>query len=386
VVDRFGTKPYGWPSVATLCIAAGLSAKAKLEARADSTVLEGEELAKALRNSHVLGNVLLTPQTEYTSAQLRKAKDLYRELFGTPAGGTDARSHGAEWAAAARDLGRDLDSLVALQAQYTFTQALVPLRDRITAMLDKQPGWYITEPVKQEDDLLNGKEDILDKIKSFMAGNQKVIYDEARGFLATQDANLTYIDPTASDQIRGVLDDPACFKGPSIQALKADLLFLKEKVDLQVLSERKAVQTAIADARDKVLQTAEFQALSPEDQAKIQSQFDAHATGLDQVSGIAVLRDRANGISRGLVPQMLAEIATLARPVAPVGNDDGDGRAVGDTSKPPIPAPVAYVNASDIKNGYSQPYIADENDLDRYLEELKKTLLVELRAGKKVIV
>jgi hypothetical protein len=271
-----------------------------------------------------------------------------------------------------------------LQAQYPFTQALVPLRDRITAMLDKQPGWYITEPVKQEDDLLNGKEDILDKIKSFMAGNQKVIYDEARGFLATQDANLAYIDPAASGHIRGVLDEPACFKGSSIQALKSDLLSLKEKVDLQVLTERKAVQIAIADARGKVLQTVEFQALSAEDQAKIQAQFDAHAVGLDQVSGIAVLRDRANGITRGLVPQMLAEIATLVHPVAPMGNDD-DGDVVGDIPKPPNPAP-AYVNASEIKNGYSQPYIANESDLDRYLEELKKTLLVELRAGKKVIV
>jgi hypothetical protein len=386
VVDRFGTKPYGWPSVATLCVAAGLSAKAKLEARSDSTVLEGEELAKALRNSHVLGNVLLTPQTEYTSAQLRKAKDLYRELFGTPAGGTDARSHGAEWAAAIRDLARDLDGLVALQAQYPFTQALVPLRDRITAMLDKQPGWYITEPIKQENDLLSSKEDILDKIKSFMAGNQKVIYDEARGVLATQDANLAYIDPAASGQIRGVLDDPACFKGSSIQALKSDLLSLKEKVDLQVLTERKAVQAAIVDARGKVLQTVEFQALSAEDQAIIQSRFDAHALGLDHVSGIAVLRDRANGISRGLVPQMLAEIATMARPLPPVEHDDGDEDAVGKQPQPPIPAPVAYVNASEIKNGYSRPYIADENDLDRYLEELKKTLLVELRAGKKVIV
>jgi hypothetical protein len=83
---------------------------------------------------------------------------------------------------------------------------------------------------------------------------------------------------------------------------------------------------------------------------------------------------------------MLAEIATLARPVAHMGNDNGDGDPVGDTPKPPHPAPVAYVNASEIKNGYSQPYIADEGDLDRYLEELKKTLLVELRAGKKVIV
>ena len=384
LIDRFGTKPYGWPSVATLCIAAGLTAKGKLEARSDSTVLEGDELAKTLRNSHVLGNILLTPQTEYTAGQQRAAKDLSRELFGTPAGGTDARSLGTEWAAAIRDLDRDLDRLLGQRTQYPFMEALVPLRDTVAAMLDKQPGWYMTEPAKQEDVLLDAKEDVLDKIRSFMAGHQRAIYDDARAFLTSQDANLAYIDPDACARIRAVLDDPACFKGTAIQDLKSDLLSLKEKVDLKVLDERKSVSEAIDDVRQKIVSTDEFQGLSDEDQTKIQTRIDRHADGLAQVSGIAVLRDRANGVRRSLMPEMLSEIAALARPVAPVADDRG--RVLGETPQVPVQAPVSYVNASEIRNGYSQPYIADEADLDRYLEELKKTLLVELRAGKKVIV
>ena len=384
LIDRFGTKPYGWPSVATLCIAAGLTAKGKLEARSDSTVLEGDELAKALRNSHVLGNILLTPQTEYTAGQQRAAKDLYRELFGTPAGGTDARSLGTEWAAAIRDLDRDLDRLLGQRTQYPFMDALVPLRDTVAAMLDKQPGWYMTEPAKQEDVLLDAKEDVIDKIRSFMAGHQRAIYDDARAFLTSQDANLAYIDPDAGARIRAVLDDPACFKGTAIQDLKSDLLSLKEKVDLKVLDERKSVSEAIDDVRQKIVSTDEFQGLSDEDQTKIQTRIDRHADGLAQVSGIAVLRDRANGVRRSLMPEMLSEIAALARPVVPVADDSGP--VLGETPQVPVQAPVSYVNASEIRNGYSQPYIADEADLDRYLEELKKTLLVELRAGKKVIV
>tara|TARA_R110002012_G_scaffold40547_6_gene111671 strand:- start:600 stop:4130 length:3531 start_codon:yes stop_codon:yes gene_type:complete len=384
LIDRFGTKPYGWPSVATLCIVAGLTAKGKLEARSDSTVLEGDELAKALRNAHVLGNILLTPQTEYTAGQQRAAKDLYRELFGTPAGGTDARSLGIEWAAAIRDLDRDLDRLLGQRTQYPFMEALVPLRDMVAAMLDKQPGWYMTEPAKQEDMLLDAKEDVLDKIRSFMAGPQRAIYDDALAFLTSQDANLAYIDPDASVRIRAVLDDPACFKGTAIQDLKSDLLSLKEKVDLKVLDERKSVSQAIDDVRQKIASTDEFQGLSDEDQTKIQTRIDRHADGLAQVSGIAVLRDRANGVRRSLMPEMLSEIAALARPVVPVADDRGPG--LGETPQAPIQTPVSYVNASEIRNGYSQPYIADEADLDRYLEELKKTLLVELRAGKKVIV
>jgi hypothetical protein len=384
LVDRFNTKPYGWPTVATLCIAAGLSAKGKLEARLDSTALEGADLARALGNTHTLPNVLLTPQTEYTAAQQRKAKELYRELFGTPAGGTDARSHGTEWQTAIRDLARDLDALLAQRGQYPFVAALVPLRDRVQAMTDKQPGWYMTEPAKQEDDLLDAKEDVLDKIKSFMAGAQKGIYEDARDFLATQDSNLAYVDPNAPAMIRAVLDDPDCYKGTAIQSLKSDLLSLKEKVDLQVLDERKVVTKAIDDVRQKIALTDEFKALSADNQARIQSRIDSHAEGLDRISGIAVLRDRANGVRRTLMPEVLGEIANLTRPIDPAPDRPGSGME--ERPAHPAPTPPEFVNASDIKVPYGPPYIGSEADLDLYLEELKKTLLVELRAGKKVIV
>ena len=48
LTERFGGKPYGWPTTAILCLAASLSGKGKLEARSDGTVLERAELAKAL--------------------------------------------------------------------------------------------------------------------------------------------------------------------------------------------------------------------------------------------------------------------------------------------------------------------------------------------------
>ena len=97
LAERFGGKPYGWPTIAVLCLAASLSGKGKLEARSDGTVLEHTELAKVLNNSHALANILLTPQTEFTSVQIRKAKEVYKDLFDLPSDGTDARTIGAEW-------------------------------------------------------------------------------------------------------------------------------------------------------------------------------------------------------------------------------------------------------------------------------------------------
>ena len=50
------------------------------------------------------------------------------------------------------------------------------------------------------------------------------------------------------------------------------------------------------------------------------------------------------------------------------------------------PRPPSYVNASDIKVAYPRPYLAEEADVDQYVNELRKTLMAEIAAGKKVIV
>ncbi|TAY97405.1 BREX system P-loop protein BrxC [Rhizobium leguminosarum] len=382
LTERFGAKPYGWPTVATLCLTASLVAKGKCEARSDGAPLDGAGLARALNNSHQLGNILLTPQVEFLPSQIRAAKDLYRELFGQPADGSDARVLGGEWADSARKLADELNRLLSDKRNYPFVVALEPLRDRIADMTGKPPAWYITEPVKQEDALLNAKEDILDKIRSFMAGAQKEIYDDVRDFLRSQEANIGYVDAGAGEKLRAALNDQDCYKGNAVQSLKADLYALKDKVELDVLKERKAVIAAVDECAEKIAWTSEFQALTPEQQDKIQRSIETHKTGVETVSMIPILRDRANGARTGLMQQILADIARLTPPpAAPKPTTPGMGERPAPVIKPPT-----YINASQIKVAYPRPYLAEEADVEQYVNELRKTLLAEIAAGKKVIV
>ncbi|MBY5873817.1 BREX system P-loop protein BrxC [Rhizobium leguminosarum] len=382
LTERFGAKPYGWPTVASLCLTASLVAKGKCEARSDGAPLEGAGLARALNNSHQLGNILLTPQVEFLPSQIRAAKDLYRELFGQPADGSDARVLGSEWAESARKLADELNRLLSDKRNYPFLIALDPLRDRIADMTGKPPAWYITEPVKQEDALLNAKEDILDKIRSFMAGAQKEIYDDVRDFLRSQEANIGYVDAGAGEKLRAALHDLDCYKGNAVQSLKADLYALKDKVELDVLKERKAVIAAVDECAEKIAWTTEFQALDTEQQEKIQRSIETHKTGVEAVSMIPILRDRANGARTGLMQQILADIARLAPPpAAPKPTTPGMSEPPAPVIKPPI-----YINASQIKVAYPRTYLAEAADVEQYVNELRKTLLAEIAAGKKVIV
>ncbi|MBD8553509.1 BREX system P-loop protein BrxC [Rhizobium sp. CFBP 8762] len=382
LTERFGAKPYGWPTVPTLCLTASLVAKGKCEARSDGAPLEGAGLARALNNSHQLGNILLTPQVEFLPSQIRAAKDLYRELFGQPADGSDARILGGEWAESARKLADELNRLLSDKRNYPFLIALEPLRDRIADMTGKPPAWYITEPVKQEDALLNAKEDILDKIRSFMAGAQKEIYDDVRDFLQSQEANIGYVDAGAGEKLGAALHDPDCYKGNAVQSLKADLYTLKDKVELDVLKERKAVIAAVDECAEKIAWTTEFQALDAEHQEKIRRSIETHKTGVEAVSMIPILRDRANGARTGLMQQILADIARLAPPpAAPKPKTPGMAERPAQPFKPPT-----YINASQIKVAYPRTYLAEAADVEQYVNELRKTLLAEIAAGKKVIV
>jgi len=143
LTERFAAKPYGWPITAILCLTSSLSAKGKLEARSDSTVLEGADLARNLNNSHALANILLTPQVEFSAAQIRKAKELYKELFDLPSDGSDARSIGAEWIDSIRTLSEEISRLISQKAQYPFLTALEPMNIKIASMVGKPAAWYL---------------------------------------------------------------------------------------------------------------------------------------------------------------------------------------------------------------------------------------------------
>ncbi|WP_340266606.1 BREX system P-loop protein BrxC [Sphingobium mellinum] len=391
LVEKFGAKPYGWPAIAVLCLTASLVARGKLEARSESALLEGEALVQGLRNSHALGNILLSPQIEFTAPQVRKSRELFQELFDLPASGNDARSLGAEWQAQSRKLTSELEGLGRQATGYPFVAALDPLRILLDSMRDQPPNWFITGPVGQEDQLLDAKEDILDKVRSFMSGPQKGIYDEARAFLTAQEQNLAYAENPAADTLRQVLADPQCFKGTAIQELKADFYDLKERIEQTVLAERNAVIAAIDEVAEKIAQTSEFRALQPEQQGQIREGLAAQKSGLASQSLIPALRNRATEVRSNLLADTLTRIAELTPAPAPTPAtqpEPAGGVAEGPSAPyvPPAPMKPQYIKAQSITVPFAKTYLEDEDDVTSYLDVMKKTLLAEIGAGKKVIV
>lgn len=217
---------------------------------------------------------------------------------------------------------------------------------------------------------------ILDRILNELNTN---VGSEVRQFL---NHYLEIIKDSAGtgDAISKALADPDCNKGTAIQSLKSDLYALKDKLELTVLDERKAVIAAVDDCAAKVAQTPEFQALAQDERERINRSIDTHKAGLEVVKMIPILRDRANGAKLDLLPRILAEVDRLSRPAPSARPNQGMGE------RPAEPFGLTYVNASELKVAFAKHYLTDEADVEQYVQEMKKTLLEQIRAGKKVIV
>ncbi|SFY33674.1 hypothetical protein SAMN04244548_03657 [Paracoccus pantotrophus] len=262
----------------------------------------------------------------------------------------------------------------------------------LEAMRDQAATWFITGPVGQEDQLLDAKEGVLDRIRTFMSGPQKAIYDDVRAFLNAQDQNIAYVDNGAEDALRMALADPDCFRGNAMQSLKVDFYALKERVEQAVLAERNAVIAAIDEVAAKITQTSEFIALPADQQACIQAKLADRKSALGAQNLIPALRNQANEVRANLLADTLTQIATLAPPPEPyrqrepAGGELAEAPAKDPVKAPPAPAKPKYINARSITVPFAKPYLEDEADVTRYLDEMRKTLLAEIAAGKKVTV
>ncbi|WP_419584625.1 hypothetical protein, partial [Thiolapillus sp.] len=211
-LEKFERKPYGWYYAAILCTVAMLSARGKLELRSDSDILEEDQLRDALLNSRGHGNVVLEPQVEFTASQVRNLREFFEDFFDAPPKNTEAKTLGKETTEAFAELVNSLERLLTQADDYPFLNVLRPELDNFKEIAGKSYTWFLTELGKQEDELLDLKEDLIGPIQKFMGGSRAQIYKDAKRYLKEQESNLIHIKGDEADQIRAVLNDPACFK------------------------------------------------------------------------------------------------------------------------------------------------------------------------------
>jgi hypothetical protein len=390
LLEKFERKPYGWYYAAVLCTLANLCARGKVEVRADGNLLEENELERALRNTHGHGNVVLEPQVEFTASQVRALKDFFEDFFDAPPRASEAKALGKETGAALQELMHQLAPLAVQASQYPFLNALAPVLEKLKEFTGKPYTWYLTELTRQGDALLDMKERVIDPVRRFMSGAQKGIFDNARNFVQSQEPNFAYIEGDEAAQVIASLTDVECFKGNRIQQVKAQVETLQEKVAAQIEAEIAKAKETIVALKGRLCGMAEFSALNGDQQEQVTRPFNEVSTAIERQKLIAVIRDILRRFEDCEYQRQLSQMTTWLQP-APRSNPapEPGGTTLSDEGAKPTPPDkpeprIEYVPSRAVKVSFEKAWLADETDVDRYLESMREALLGEIRKGKRI--
>ena len=392
LLERFERKPYGWYYAAILCTLAKLCVRGKVELRTDGNLLEEDDLERAIRNSHGHGNVVLEPQVDFTASQVRNLREFHVEFFDSPPGAGEAKSLGKETGVAFQDLRHTLTPLVAQVLQYPFLSALTPVLETLKKLCGKPYTWYLTELLRQEDALLDLKEQVIDPIRKFMSGSQKGIFDDARKFVQDQQPNFSYISGDEPAQLVAALADLECFKGNRMQQLKTLIDTLGATVSAQIAAEVTQAREAVNTLKSRLCNMAEFSALPLEQQQQLTQPFDTFESSIAQQTLIAVVRDTLRQFEDTTYQLLLSQMTTWAQPASPPTPAGGRSKAapstysVANSSSKPKAAetPIKYVSSRSVQVSFDKAWLADEADIDRYLAAMRQALLAEIQDGKRI--
>ncbi|MCU7958471.1 MAG: BREX system P-loop protein BrxC [gamma proteobacterium symbiont of Bathyaustriella thionipta] len=380
LIEKFECKPYGWYYAAILCTLAMLCARGKVEARRDSNLLEEDDLQHGLLNSRGHANVVLEPQIDFTASQVRNLKEFYEDFFDAPPQAGESKALGKDTGTAIEELINQLNLLVAQADQYPFLNSLVPVVEQLAAISGKPYTWYLTELPGQEDELLDLKDQLIDPLRKFMGGPQKAIYRQAKRFLQDQEANFTHIKGEEVRQIRSVLNDPQCFKGNRIQQLKTELGELQGKVDQKVQEVRVQTIESLRTMQSRMQSMDEYKKLPEERTEELDAPYKELVDHINQQPLIAVINDRMRYFEEQGYQTLLAKMVEMANP-KPAKTDT----TAGDDSEPRVAEPeIEYISTRKLKVSFNKAWLANEADVDEYLQQLRKALLREIEAGKRI--
>lgn len=377
MVRQFSKRPYGWYPLAVLTLIGRLFRMGKIELRTTEP-LDARTALEHLKNSRQHGALRVRLQEQFDATKINALKRFHRDFFDRENNGTDARSVGQFASEALTAEAKDLSILLDQASRYPFLSVLKTVADRITKLAEKDYAYLLNQLGDFSDELLDAKDDLLDPIKTFMHGPQRIAYDEAIAFLREEEANFGDIPEAEIKPLQELAASAAPYRGNIVPAAKNATVQLRQRISELLASERQAAVVVVEDHEQKLQQLPDFTRLPSEAQARVMAKSSEARASLAAARFVTAIRDRLSRYRSQDYPAQLALAVQLASPPPP------SPKAGDKTPASPAPAAIAYVPATSLRAKCSLPYLSSEQDIDRWIAALRQAALDELAKGHRI--
>ena len=398
IVERFETKPYGWSLTAIQVCIAHLMGTSRVAIALDGTAVKRTEAASVLRNTVKHAQEIVTVQKQYDELEVAAFRAFATSFF------DDALMPKVPLELARRAseklslLQRELSAMPAAST-YPFVRELQAPLALISEVSGRADEWYLEGFGAYADQLLEAKENIIDPIRTFFAGQQKVIYDKATALLTANNNNLALIGNACDADVKGILDHEQAFKGNRIQQLKIATSALEQLLAASIGGARTEGLATIESRLTGLKANADYAEASSEAQRRVVDIIEDKRLSLEQESQIALIQQSVYSFEVDTYPILVdilresipsdtpdageEEEADEATPGDRVneGNDDKQGNDAEITNKKVYPKTVSIRT---IIVTMSQDVLDNQADVDAYIDAYRVKLLTAIGEGKRI--
>ena len=375
MIRQFGRRPFGWYPLAVATLTARLFRMGKLELRA-AGILDAKSALEHLSNTRLHGTVKARIQETFDRNKIDALKLFHQEFFDRANEGTDARSVGQSALSQFAIESKLLKDLLLQADRYPFLEKLRPVEEQTAKLADRDFTHLLNHLGDYKDNLLDAKEDILDPIKAFINGSQKVHYDEAIAFLREEEANFNDLPPEDVQPLRDLSQAAAPYRGNAVPSAKAAVATLRTAIADLLNQERQNAESVLEDHEQRLRALEDFAALDEAAKAQVLAKSGEARTSIAAARFVTAIRDRIYRYRETDYPAQLALAADLATP-EPDPVPEGEKPA-------PTPAQPTYIPASSLRTKCKRAFLSTEADVEEWLAALRESALHELKQGKRL--
>lgn len=382
--NYFNGRPYGWKMISSFCLVAMLYRQGKIEAKQSANILEDPQFAAALHNNQQWNNTLIQPQQEIQGSLLRAIKDFHKDLFDDTNTATEAKEIAKQFKEKANELNDELQGLLNQAGTFPFLHKIKPFKEKLSTLTKMDYAQLITHVKEFEDELLDFKEDHLDKIRSFMNGEQMAIFKRIISFVEKEgNSNLKHIDNQADlALLNEVSIHEAPYQGTHIREAKEAMDRLTESIRQLQQKERSLTIEKLTEAMDSLKLEGDFEKLNDKQKEEVLAPIHAALKEIKEERFIDRMINSRSRVS-DLYNKQLNLCVSLASTPKQEATSSGEQNPQADTPTPPKQIFIRLANAiGKVKANITR--IETEEELDQYLAALRETLLNELQQDRKI--
>ena len=383
--DRFMAPPYGFVETDVQWLVAKLFKAGDITVFVNNEAISlldksADEILRFITRNEFIEKLMTEKRVRANEKQKKSVREVMKELFGVNSLNEDDDALMKSFMGYTENLKKDLEKyeiMYSSRPEYPGKDVILSGRTLLNDILQmKYPAEFFAGVDGRKDDILDFAEDFY-SVKKFLTGDQRDIFDKALGLMKIFDESKTFIVKTEIEKI--VADIKAVLKNQSPYSQIHRLPELLDKFrDLYGGMLEKAAQPILAtvgEARKRVFDELKGKQCENKLSDTVLSRFAELKEKASTCNNIAVLHN-IKIEADALKVRLLNEIETAEREMLAAAKDRDD--AVSDANDAaPAPVRVKRMKAVSFKaiNTEMSWQIETEEDVDRYLSDLRKRLV-----------